>query len=426
MLFFIYSKERVKQKFEKILNYTREAKNIVEKAKVDLTNGTHYYDMAVDAYNNLAKQVKTLELPINLMNNTVANVEQQIPNIEADRLPEAQLHADNLTQKAQNLDNIFKETREVSESALKAVNAYLDIEDAIEEAYGAAQQSKEFIENATSFYDNLNTEIVDTVDASNNASASATLASQRVELELKPQLNEAVVKSRRIRSLHEKNKGELEHIEDFIRKYPALSYEDLLLEAIETTEKANKKTDDTMEALGNNYNKVAAQTAEAQQLPKKMDETDRRLRQVDNQLGIIKDKLPKIISDLNSFPQIDRHGRSEDLDEQIKKLKQQISLARDIANRIKVGVRFYPNTTLELRNPDNLEELSTSTRISGYFRTNNTYGLLVYLGNENGTGLRRTKTVSFAIWQLSKRMFFWQLSVKNKINKRTIWQLSEL
>lgn len=115
--------------------------------------------------------------------------------------------------------------------------------------------------------------------------------------------------------------------------------------------------------------------------------------QVEKQLEIINEKLPKIIGDLNAFPTAEGVGSTEDLDEKIKKLKQQISLARDIANRINVGVRFYPNTTLELRNPDNLEDLSTSTKISGYFRTNNSYGLLIYLGNGYGTGLRRTKTV---------------------------------
>ncbi|KRT80924.1 hypothetical protein AMK59_5060, partial [Oryctes borbonicus] len=385
-------KERVKQKFEKILNYTHDAENIVEKAKIDLNNGTRYYDMAKEGYDNLARQANALYHPIHYMNNTVIGVEKEIPKIEDDRLPEARRHADDLTEKAQNLDNIFKETQGISENALKAVNAYLDIENAIKEAYGAAKQSKEFIENATSFYDNLNTEIVDAIEASNNASQEATLASQYVELELKPELNEAMVKSRKIRSLHQRNKEDLEHIEDFIKKYPAMSYEDLLLEAIRTTEKANQSTDKTMQALGNNYNEVPVQTAEAEQLPKKVDETNRHVLQVEKQLEIIKDKLPRIISDLNSFPKIDRPGRSEDLDEKIEKLKRQIALARDIANRIKVGVRFYKNTTLELRNPDNLEQLSTSTKISGYFRTNNTFGLLIYLGNGNGTGLRRTKT----------------------------------
>lgn len=78
---------------------------------------------------------------------------------------------------------------------------------------------------------------------------------------------------------------------------------------------------------------------------------------------------------------------------QINKLSSQIQLARDYANRLKVGVKFYSNTTLELRNPNTLEDLTTSTKISGYFRTPKASGLIFYLGNPSGTNLRKTKTV---------------------------------
>lgn len=245
----------MRQKFEKILNYTREAKNIVEKAKIDVNNGTIYYNQAKEAYENLAREANSLHNPIKYMENTVDDVKKEISNIDENKLPEAQKHADKLTEQAQNLDNIFKETQGTAENALKAVNAYLDIEKAIEEAYEAAKQSKDFIQNATSFYDNLNTEIEDAIQASANASDSASYASQNVE-KLKPELYEAEVKSRRIRSLHQKNKEDLERIDDFIKKYPTMSYEDLLLEAINNTEKANQQTEENMLALGNNYNNV--------------------------------------------------------------------------------------------------------------------------------------------------------------------------
>lgn len=62
---------------------------------------------------------------------------------------------------------------------------------------------------------------------------------------------------------------------------------------------------------------------------------------------------------------------------------------------MKVGLTFYPNTTLELRNPENLADQSTKTHISTYFRTNNKNGLILYLGNQVGTKLKRTKTDDF-------------------------------
>lgn len=94
---------------------------------------------------------------------------------------------------------------------------------------------------------------------------------------------------------------------------------------------------------------------------------------------------------------------------QINKLSSQIQLARDYANRLKVGVKFYSNTTLELRNPNTLEDLTTSTKISGYFRTPKANGLIFYLGNPSGTNLRKTKTVrilfNWIIYYIIKILF---------------------
>lgn len=121
----------------------------------------------------------------------------------------------------------------------------------------------------------------------------------------------------------------------------------------------------------------------------------RDLLQTQKQLLSVNDKLPKIIEIIDKIPmeQQKLQQNVNNIENSLEKLKQQIILARDIANQVKIGMRFYPNTTLELRNPSNLESLSTSTRISGYFRTSTPNGLLWYLGNPVGTNLRRTKTV---------------------------------
>lgn len=138
-------------------------------------------------------------------------------------------------------------------------------------------------------------------------------------------------------------------------------------------------------------------TEAAKEIPKKLDDANRFVVQIEKQLSHVNDKLPILIRKVKEFPE--ENGRvidivAQNIDEEIKKLNEQIALARDLADRIKVGLKFRKETTLELRNPPNLQDLSTSTYISGYFRTANPYGLLLYLGNGNGTNLKRTKTVS--------------------------------
>lgn len=137
------------------------------------------------------------------------------------------------------------------------------------------------------------------------------------------------------------------------------------------------------------------ETKEAKEVPKKLDDANRHIVQIEKHLKHVNDKLPVLVNTVNKFPDDSKHvdDIAHNIDAEIKKLQEQIAFARDLADRIKVGLKFQKETTLELRNPPNLQDLSTSTYISGYFKTKNPYGLLLYLGNGNGTNLKRTKTV---------------------------------
>ncbi|KRZ88222.1 Laminin-like protein epi-1 [Trichinella sp. T8] len=63
-------------------------------------------------------------------------------------------------------------------------------------------------------------------------------------------------------------------------------------------------------------------------------------------------------------------------------LKEKLARARDLANKVKLGVRFYPNSTLQLYNLDQLGEIQAQTQVQLYFRTHYPDGLLFFLGNE--------------------------------------------
>lgn len=59
-----------------------------------------------------------------------------------------------------------------------------------------------------------------------------------------------------------------------------------------------------------------------------------------------------------------------------------------------MGVTFDSLSILQPRLPDSVDEMSTSTHVSAYFRTKKKDGFLLYLGNPKDTNLRRTKSVS--------------------------------
>lgn len=59
---------------------------------------------------------------------------------------------------------------------------------------------------------------------------------------------------------------------------------------------------------------------------------------------------------------------------------------------MKVGAHFYPNSSLQLHNPDRFTRTSAYSLISLYFKTRVPDGLLFFIGNEVGTA-RTTKAV---------------------------------
>lgn len=157
--------------------------------------------------------------------------------------------------------------------------------------------------------------------------------------------------------------------------------------SIPKAEQGIRHAKETVEHLAPIMKSIDSDLERAKRLPKEYDITFKNIMQVESQMERIKKDIPKIqtlASDIDE--KSDRFLiRESALSEAIVKLKQQIAHARDIANAIKVGVNFYPNTTLELKRPESLPMISTNTKVSTFFKTDKDKGFLFYLGNENKT-----------------------------------------
>lgn len=116
----------------------------------------------------------------------------------------------------------------------------------------------------------------------------------------------------------------------------------------------------------------------------------------------IADRVASIVPDTNQH--MDRASKKEsamriigtDVAEKIRRLEKQVAVAKNAVKRIKLGVQFFENSTLQIRNPEGMEKAATYTRLSMYFRTSERYALLAFVGNEIGTHnqMKRVLTVS--------------------------------
>lgn len=153
---------------------------------------------------------------------------------------------------------------------------------------------------------------------------------------------------------------------------------DKAVEAKDQAKKAKEMLQPILEDLENGV-------TNAKQLSKKIDDTNLDIAQAGTQIDRVSKLLPNLESLVNDLKakQDETQRSGGDLANRIEKLKSQIEIARELANSIKVGVRFHPNTTLELQPPASLAQLANDFKTSLYFRTNKTNGFLLYLGNED-------------------------------------------
>lgn len=166
---------------------------------------------------------------------------------------------------------------------------------------------------------------------------------------------------------------------------PQPSQGNIWQDARKRADEANEKASDAKEILKPVIENLEDGVSNAKQLSKKIDDTNLDIAQASSQI----DRVSKILPNLQSLvddlkvKQDETKRSGNDLAERIERLKKQIESARDLANSIKVGVQFHPNTTLELKTPSKIGQLASDFTTSLYFRTNKTDGLLLYLGNDN-------------------------------------------
>lgn len=159
------------------------------------------------------------------------------------------------------------------------------------------------------------------------------------------------------------------------------TWQDARDKAIEAKQQSNEAKETLQPILAD----LEQGVSNAKNLSRQIDDTNMDIAQASGQI----DKVLRVLPNLQSLveglkeKQDDTQKSSNDLANRIEKLKTQIDFARELANSIKVGVRFHPNTTLDLKPPASLPQLSNDFKTSVYFRTNKSNGLLWYLGNEN-------------------------------------------
>ncbi|KAJ8736784.1 hypothetical protein PYW07_000055 [Mythimna separata] len=280
--------------------------------------------------------------------------------------------------------------------AYTAASAYSSIVTEIGDAKKAADDAEQAVKNITQLTNELNSRVVPARDRSSRLVEAATKAQTTVEQALSPNLTRAELQLQQATRTKDSADDDNNAIMLSLPKPPPpFSLADEVLQA-DKVDRPVKATLDIMSQLGP---ELAASKEWAQTLPKLADDAQKMTSNLDNLVKDIEKLGPKITQKYRTMKvrQDDLERRCRDADDKLIQLKELIEKARTLANRIQVGVEFDSHTTLQPRLPDTVDEMSTSTHVSVYFKTNETNGLILYLGNPKDTNLRRTKSDDFMV-----------------------------
>ena len=375
-------------------------------ASAHLAAGTQLLANATALMDSARKALKQLKLDIDRVKTSKDSLEQAIEQKDADMkearksLRDAQKHSAALGNQAYGLDEMLADTRQTSENAVAAANSYKNIVDAIDEAINAAQEANMAGRNATNLSSGVGERAKLSSQRSEELLAQARDALLRTQTNLQPRLAAAETLANLVQENNKRTEEGLKSVNEGLDKLPSNNNKAAGRKAVEAGGESHKSGSQASNRIEGLVAEIPVQTDRTRQLARDIEtvskNTANAVQLLERLIPVLPD-LRDLITRTQERQAIFKSVGKDAMEARLAELRQKTALARDQANRIKVGVTFYQNSTLQLRNPEGLSRAATSNEFSLFFRTSQPDGFLAYLGNEVGSKkkLRRTKSDDF-------------------------------
>lgn len=389
---------RLSQNLDTITKFVKESQdNLKEGKSLEIENKKLLSNLDITM-----NDVKKLAIEVDDLND---NVEEILPKNEREYrklAPEVQKvlsHVLVLGGKKENLQNQYSNITANSNDAIKAVNAYAEIDNGVEIARNNSNVGHDAANKALQLTKGMSERAAKSHKESSELNHEGHEALSNVQLELSPSLTKATDDVNNIKQDLKTLNERLSSINgsvDAIKVAPLTDTWEEITTGAGDSNSLVKKSKKILEPISA---KLPAAIDLSTKIPKEVEDTNKDISQALNQVGRVGELVPQILGLIDEVEI--KQGRldslSSQLGEDLDRLRRQIEQARLLANSIRLGVNFLPNTTLELKPPDNLQSQTFNTKISTFFRTSNPNGLLLYLGNEPKPGVRGKRDDFMAI-----------------------------
>ncbi|KAM3968484.1 laminin subunit alpha [Aphomia sociella] len=412
------AKNRLSKVGNKVLSVTKlnkDAMNDLIDAALYTSNATNHNAKARDTVADSSAALRDITDQNQLMDDMLVELAEELPKLK-NFTDVAFNHAIILRNRADNLRALAERENNNSRTkdAYSAASAYSSIVQEISDAKNAADGAETLDQKASEIKNILQERVGPARDRSQTLLDRALNALHTVDQTLGPNLTLAEASLANATKTLSYADDENNAIELSLPKVGAFSLEEESAKA----EKVNDTVKDTLNIMSELGNELAASKDWAQTLPKRADDAQKMTANIERFLNQVKDMNPEMSAKYRAVKihQDDLDRARVAADAKLEKLKELVEQARTVVNRIPVGVSFDRLSTLQPRLPDNLDEMSTSTHVSAYFRTKEKDGLLLYLGNPKDTNLRRTKSDDFMVLGIQNGYPYLVMDIGDSLN----------
>ncbi|KAK2901448.1 hypothetical protein Q8A67_009563 [Cirrhinus molitorella] len=273
---------------------------------------------------------------------------------------QAEEHAANMQKLAKELQQAVQNVsgRSGVQSALSGIEAYKNITDAVNAAEEAAKKAKEAADKALN--DVSKGDLIERAKNLKNDGNNLLKDAKTAAKDLKGATKDLNSQKERLQAAEEKKKAlekELNAIQEGLKGIQRDDIGNIIDAAKKAATAANRSTSDTMEQLNN----IKAEVTKISISPS-VSNMDGVLNNVEMTVKNLSSSIPSLLDKIDEINSQISAGNN--VTDNIKQIKELIEQAREAANRIVVPMKFTGKGHVELRPPQDIDDLRAYTTLS--------------------------------------------------------------
>ncbi|XP_077547053.1 laminin subunit alpha [Haemaphysalis longicornis] len=342
-------------------------------------------DGALDA---LADNEKRLRDEVDSLRDTLSNLKRQTDDVEP-LVRDAVDHSMRLQDQAQECRNILYDTQQLSESAL----AYDEIAKIIDEAQNYSLTARTASDDAQSKSAGIIDRASNSLERSRELRQEAMDLEEHVDNEMKSRVTDAAEKLATIEIHNKMNAKDLADLARDMDKLQTDESQQALRGSVDEARTAANQVQETADKVDAILERLPGENTHAQTLSSDNVGYQQALLAASNYIDRAAAPEPDLSRLANRMLQ--RHkamkDQAADIQNMLEEVRRKVALARDNANRVKIGMEFKGDQWLQLKNPEELQEAATYTHLSVYLKTQKPDSTVWFLGNTQQPPQARAK-----------------------------------